>query len=172
MVKRKEINFLHKEKKKDFSLRINVQKDWMRDHTSWAPCGIEMKIKGILKSWFWISLHQVTFSILWSRIQDYMLSFMNEVDLCLLLPLYVLYEIQNQIFQHTLPRTLKRLGKHWVGNNLKLMRKFLVTLPMRISIPLSIKAIMGITTTLCDLFISNHSPSSQCWNSTFLGFNT
>ena len=29
-----------------------------------------------------------------------MLSFMNEVDLYLLLPLCVLYEIQNQIFQH------------------------------------------------------------------------
>ena len=47
--KEKKIVFLYKEKKKDFSLRINVQKDWLRDHTSWAPCEIEMKIKGILK---------------------------------------------------------------------------------------------------------------------------
>ena len=31
-----------------------------------------------------------------------MLSIMNEIDLYLLLPLCVLYEIQNQIFQHLL----------------------------------------------------------------------
>ena len=30
-----------------------------------------------------------------------MLSIMNEIDPCLLLPLCVLYEIQNQIFQHS-----------------------------------------------------------------------
>ena len=82
-------------------MRINVQKDWLRDHTSWAPCGIEMKIKGILKYWFWISLHQGTLPILWSRIQGYMLSLMNEVDPWLLLLLCVLYEIQNQIFHYT-----------------------------------------------------------------------
>ena len=29
-----------------------------------------------------------------------MLLIMNEIDPCLLLPLYVLYEIQNQIFQY------------------------------------------------------------------------
>ena len=97
--KEKKSVFLHMEKKKDFSSRIYVQKDWLRDHTSWAPYGIEMKIKGILKFWLWISLHQGTLSILYSRIQGYMLSFMNEVDPCLLLPLCVLYEIQNQIFQ-------------------------------------------------------------------------
>ena len=56
-------------------------------------------IRGILKSWFLISLHQGTLSILCSRIQAYMLSLMNEVDSCLLLPLCVLYEMQNQIFQ-------------------------------------------------------------------------
>ena len=61
-----------------------------------------MKIKGILKFWFWISLHQGTLSILYSRIQSYMLSFMNEVDPCLLLPPCVLYEIQNHIFSNTL----------------------------------------------------------------------
>ena len=97
--KEKKIVFLYKEKKKDFSLRIYVQKDWLRDHSSQAPCGIEMKIKGILKSWLWISLHQGTLSILCSRIQCYTLSLMNEVDPCLLLPLCVLYEMQNQIFQ-------------------------------------------------------------------------
>ena len=58
-----------------------------------------MLIKGILKSCFLISLHQGTLSILCFRIQDYMLSLMNEVDQCLLLLLYVLYEMQNQIFQ-------------------------------------------------------------------------
>ena len=42
-------------------------------------------------------------SILCSRIQDYMLSLMNEVDLWLLLLLCVLYEMQNQIFQHHEP---------------------------------------------------------------------
>ena len=71
----------------------------MRDHTSWAQCVIEIKIRGILKSWFWISRHQGTLSILCSRIQSYMLSLMNEVDLCLLLPLCILYEMQNQNFQ-------------------------------------------------------------------------
>ena len=59
-----------------------------------------MKIEDILKSWFWISLHQGTLSILCFRIQGYMLSLMNEVDPCLLFPLCVLYEMQNQIFQH------------------------------------------------------------------------
>ena len=58
-----------------------------------------MMIRGILKSWFLISQHQGTLSILCSRIQAYMLSLMNEVDSCLLLPLCVLYEMQNQIFQ-------------------------------------------------------------------------
>ena len=43
-------------------------------------------------------------SIFCSRIQGYMLSLMNEVDLCLLLSLCVLYEIQNQIFQQLKPR--------------------------------------------------------------------
>ena len=41
-----------------------------------------MKMEGILKSCFWISLHQVTLSLLYSRIQGYMLSLMNEVDPC------------------------------------------------------------------------------------------
>ena len=41
-----------------------------------------MLIKGILKSWFWISLHQGTLSIFCSRIQGYMLSLMNEVNPC------------------------------------------------------------------------------------------
>ena len=100
-MKRKKTVFLYKEKK-NFSLRVNVHKDWLRDYTSWTPCGIEMKIKGILKFWFWISLHQGTLSILYSRIYGYMLFFMNEVDLWLLLLLCVLYGIQNQIFQQLL----------------------------------------------------------------------
>ena len=54
----------------------------MRDHTSWVPCGIGIKIEGLLNSCFWISLHQGTFSILCSRIQGCMLSLMNEVDRC------------------------------------------------------------------------------------------
>ena len=41
-----------------------------------------MLIRGILKSWFWILLHQGTLSILCSRIQGYILSLMNEVNLC------------------------------------------------------------------------------------------
>ena len=97
--KEKKTVFLYNEKKKNFLLRINVHKDWLRDHSSWVPCGIGMLIRGILKSWFLISLHQGTLSILCSRIQAYMLSLMNEVDSCLLLPLCVLYEMQNQIFQ-------------------------------------------------------------------------
>ena len=73
----------------------------MRDHTSWAPCGIEIKIRGILKSWFWISRHEGTLSILCSRIQSYILSLMNKVDPCLLFSLCVLYEMQNKISQQT-----------------------------------------------------------------------
>ena len=63
-------------------------------------------------------------------------------------------------------RTLKRLGEHWVGDNLKLIRKSLVTLPMGISIPPFIKVIMGITTASGGLFITSHSLNSQCWSST------
>ena len=100
--KEKKSVFLHKEKKNDFSFENLCTKDWLRDYTSWTPCGIEMKIKGILKFWFWISLHQGTLSILYSRIYGYMLSFMNEVDPWLLLLLCVLYGIQNQIFQQLL----------------------------------------------------------------------
>ena len=51
--------------------------------------------------------------IICSKIQGYMLSFMNEVDSCLLLPLCVSYEIQNQIFQH--------LGSFGRGYLLKLL---------------------------------------------------
>ena len=40
-----------------------------------------MKIEGIPKSCFWILLHQDTLSVFCSRIQGYMLSLMNEVDL-------------------------------------------------------------------------------------------
>ena len=96
--KEMKIFFLYNEKKKNFLLRINVHKNWLRDHSSRATCGIGILIRSILKFCFWISLHQGTLSILSSRIQDYMLSFMNEVDSCLLLLLCVLYEMQNQIF--------------------------------------------------------------------------
>ena len=65
-----------------FQRKINVHKNWLRHHSSWAPCGIWMKIKGILKSCFWILLHQDMLSFLYSRIQDYMLSIINEVDSC------------------------------------------------------------------------------------------
>ena len=65
-----------------FQKKINVLKNWLRDHSSWATCGIGMKIEGILKFCFWILLPQGTFSLLCSRIQDYMLSLMNEVDPC------------------------------------------------------------------------------------------
>ena len=98
-MKRKENSFSLQGEEEGFFFENQCTKDWLRDHTSWVPCGIEMKAKGILKSWFWISLHQGTISILCSRIQGYMLSFINEVDPFLLLPLCVLYEIQNQIFQ-------------------------------------------------------------------------
>ena len=98
-MKRKENSFSLQGEEEGLPLRINAHKDWLRDHSSWAPCGIEMKIKGILKSWFWISQHQGTLSILCSRIQGYMLSLMNEVNPWLLLLLCVLYEMQNYIFQ-------------------------------------------------------------------------
>ena len=54
----------------------------MRDNSSWAPCEIGMKVEGILKSCFLILLHQGTLSLLYSRIQGYMLSLMNEIDPC------------------------------------------------------------------------------------------
>ena len=47
-MKSKEKNF-SQQWEEELSLRINVQKDWLRDHTSWAQCEIEMKIKGTLK---------------------------------------------------------------------------------------------------------------------------
>ena len=103
MMKRKEISFSPQGGKEGFFFESLCTKDWLSDHISWAPCRIEMKIKGILKSWFWISLHQCTLSILYSKIHGYMLSFMIEVDPCLLLPLCVLYEIQNHIFQQQIP---------------------------------------------------------------------
>ena len=97
--KRKKNSFSLQWEEEGLSLRINVHKDWLRDHSSRALCGIEMLIKGILKSCFWISLHQGMFSIFYSRIQGYVLYLMNEVDSCLLLPLCVLYEMQNQFLQ-------------------------------------------------------------------------
>ena len=99
-MKRKENNFSLQWEEEEIFLRINVHKDWLRNHSSRAPCGIGMLIRGILKSCFWISLHQGTLSILCSRIQGYMLTLMNEIDSCLLLPLCVFYEMQNQFFQH------------------------------------------------------------------------
>ena len=80
-----------------------------------------MLIKGILKSWFWISLHQGTLSILCSRIQGYMLSLMNEVDPCLLLLLYVLYEMQNQIFQQLVSKwsSIPCLYNMWLSFRIK-----------------------------------------------------
>ena len=79
-MKRKENSFSLQEEEV-FFFENHCTKDGLRDHTSWALCGIEMKIRVILMSWFWISLHQGTLSILCSRIQGYMLSLMNEVDL-------------------------------------------------------------------------------------------
>ena len=49
-MKRKENSISLQGEEKELSLRFNVHKDWLRDHTSWAPCEIEMKIKGILNS--------------------------------------------------------------------------------------------------------------------------
>lgn len=65
----------------------------------------------------------------------------------------------------SLLRTLNRLGDYWVGQSLKLMRKSLVTLPMGICIPPSIKAIMGRRIASGGL-LTNHFPYSQCLNST------
>ena len=64
--------------------KINVRKNWLRDHTSWASCEIGKKIECLFKilstSCFLFSLHQSTLSILCSRIQSCMLSLMNKVD--------------------------------------------------------------------------------------------
>ena len=77
--------------------------NWLRYYTSIALCGFKMNINGILKSLFWISLHQGMLSILCSRIQGCMLFLINEVDLWSLHPLCVLYEMQNKIFQQRKP---------------------------------------------------------------------
>ena len=73
-------------KRKLFSLwsllNKNIRKNWLRDHTSWASCEIGMKIKGLLKPCFWISRHQATLSLLYFRIQGYMLSLINKVNSC------------------------------------------------------------------------------------------
>ena len=68
MIKKKE------KKKKQFYLqdllntfffwKINILKNWLRDHSSWALCGIWMKIEGFLKSCFLILLYQGTLSFL------------------------------------------------------------------------------------------------------------
>ena len=92
-MKRKENSFSLQGEEEGFFFKNQRTKDWLGDHTSWAPCGIGMKIRGILKSWFWFSLHQGKLSILSSRIQGYMLSLIYEVDLWLLLLLCVLYEM-------------------------------------------------------------------------------
>ena len=65
-----------------FQRKINIHKNWFKDHSSWAPCRIGMKIEGILKFCFWISPHQGMLSFLCSRIQGYVLSLLNEVDPC------------------------------------------------------------------------------------------
>ena len=113
--------FSTRRRRRIFSLRINVHKDWLRDHTFWASCGIEMKIKGILKSWFWSFLHQGTLFILCSKIQGYLLSLMNEVDPWLLLSLYILYEMQNQIFQQLVSKrsSISCLYNMWLGFRIK-----------------------------------------------------
>ena len=128
--KEKKTVFLYKEKKKDFSLKIYIQKDWLRDHSFRAPCRIELKIRGILKSWFWISLHQGMFSILCSKIQGYMLSLMNEVDPWLLLPLCVLYEMQNQFFQQLVSErsSISCLYNMWLSFRIKKKKKKNVSL--------------------------------------------
>ena len=66
-----------------FQRKINVHKNWLKNHSFWEPCGIGMKIKSILKCWFWIPLHKGTFSLLCSKIQGYMLSLMNEINPCI-----------------------------------------------------------------------------------------
>ena len=74
-MKRKEISFSPQGEEEGFFFENLCTKDWLRDHTSWAPCGIEMKIKGILKSRFWNALHQGTHPFLYSRIHGYMFIF-------------------------------------------------------------------------------------------------
>ena len=114
-------NFSLQWEEEELSLRINVHNDWLRNHSSRAPCEIGMLIRGIIKSWFWISQHQVTLSILCSRIQGYMLSLMNEVDLCLLLLLCVLYEIKNQNFQQLVSErsSISCLYNMWLSFRIK-----------------------------------------------------
>ena len=84
MIKRREYSFsLWNLGNTLFQRKINVYKNWLRDHTSQA---------GTMWNWdedwrsffffFWISLHQGTHFLLCSRIQGYMLSLMNKVDPC------------------------------------------------------------------------------------------
>ena len=88
---------------------------WHFSGTMW------MMIKGILKSWCWISQYQGTFSILCSRIQGYMLSLLNEVDSYLLLLLCVLYDMQNQFLQQLVSKrsSISCLYNMWLSFRIK-----------------------------------------------------
>ena len=65
-----------------------------------------MKIEGILKSCFWISLHQGTLSVLCSKIQGYMLSLMNEVDPCVTSTAFFVWDAKQFFQQKEYEKTL------------------------------------------------------------------
>ena len=87
----------------------------MRDHSSWAPNGIGMKIEGILKSCFWILLHQGMLSFLCSKIQGYMLSIMNEVDSCVASTVDFVWDAK-LVFQQYLSPKKKKSMKYGHGH--------------------------------------------------------
>ena len=52
--------------------KINVLKNWLRDHSSWALYGIVIKIEGLLNSCLLNFTASSTLSLICSRIQGYM----------------------------------------------------------------------------------------------------
>ena len=119
--KEKKTVFLYNEKKKNFLWELMYKMtDWettLLGHYMELGCWLEVFLILV----FWILLHQGTHSILCSRIQGYILSFMNEVDPCLMLPLYVLYGMQNQIFQQLVSErsSISCLYNMWLGFRIK-----------------------------------------------------
>ena len=73
----------------------------MRDHTSWAHCGIRVKVKSFLKFNLHLFLNfaasRYAFLFFVSKIKCCMLSHINEVDPFIFCCVF-LYEIQNCIF--------------------------------------------------------------------------
>ena len=121
MKKKKNVFFSTRRRRRIFLWKSVYKKtDW---ETTLLGYHVELRwrLKVFLSLDFWISLHQGTLSILCFKIQGYMFSFMNKVDSCSLLPLCILYEIQNQIFQQLISErsSISCLYNMWLSSRIK-----------------------------------------------------